>query len=90
MVASKKKPRLTRWYNGDTPFDELDPTEQIAHHIVQEFGDLSPSVGRIMTADLTAPQRQRAIGLFQASLGSLDDPNRDPRRAIDTARTTPG
>ena len=89
MVASKKKPRPTRWYSGDTPFDELNPSEQIAHNIVHEFGDLAPSVERIMAADLTKAQRQRAMNLFQASLDDLDDPNRDPRHAIDTARTTP-
>ncbi len=89
MAAAKKKQlRTTRWFNGDTPFDELDPSEQIAHRIVQEFGDLAPSVDRIMTADLTAPQRQRAISLFWTSLDELDDPNRDPRHAIDAARAT--
>jgi hypothetical protein len=91
MVASKKKPRPTRWYKGDTPFDELDPSEQVAHEIVQEFGDLAPSVERIMAADdLTAPQRLHAVNLFRASLNDLGDPHRDPRNAIETARTTPG
>ena len=85
---NKKQLRTTRWYSGDTPFDELGPSEQIAHLIVREFGDLAPSVDRIMVADLTAPQRQRAMSLFQTSLDDLDDPNRDPRRAIETARTT--
>ena len=85
---NKKQLRTTRWYSGDTPFDELGPSEQIAHLIVREIGDLAPSVDRIMAADLTAPQRQRAISLFQTSLDDLDDPHRDPRRAIETARTT--
>ena len=84
----KKQLRTTRWYTGNTPFDELGPSEQIAHHIVREFGDLAPSVDRIMAADLTAPQRQRAMSLFQTSLDDIGDPNRDPRRAIETARTT--
>jgi truncated hemoglobin YjbI len=88
MATSKKKKfRATRWYDGDTAFDELDPSEQIAHQIVDQFRDLAPSVERIMAADLTAPERQQAIGLFQAALDDLDDPNRDPRHAIDTART---
>ena len=88
MAASRKRQvRATRWYDGDTPVDELDPSEQVAHRIVQEFGDLAPSVERIMAADLTAPQRQQAIGLFQASLDDLDDPDRDPRHAIDTAHS---
>ena len=96
MAASNKRPtrkkqlRSTRWYDGDTPFDDLDPSEQIAHRIVQEFGDLAPSVERIMAADLTAPQRQLAIGLFQTSLDDLGDPNRDPRHAIATAARSTG
>ncbi|MEL6892984.1 MAG: hypothetical protein AAFP84_15435 [Actinomycetota bacterium] len=89
MVASKKKPASTRWYDGTTEFDELGPSEQIAHTIVQEFRDLAPSVERIMTADLTAAQREHAIGLFQTSLGGDDDPHRDPRHAIEVASTTP-
>jgi hypothetical protein len=89
MVASKKKPRPTRWYSGDTPFEELDPSEQVAHGIVQEFGDLAPSVERIMVSDLTAPQRLHAVNLFRASLQEPGDPHRDPRNAIETARTTP-
>ncbi len=86
-TSKKKKLRATRWYDGQTQFDDLDPSEQIAHQIVQTFRDLTPSVERIMTADLTAPQRQHAIGLFQAALDNTADPNRDPRHAIDTART---
>jgi hypothetical protein len=85
MVASKKKPRPTRWYKGDVPLEELDPSEQIAHHIVQEFGDLAPSVERIMAADLTAAQRLSAIDMFRASLRTPGDPHRDPRNAIATA-----
>jgi hypothetical protein len=86
MAAAKKKSRSTRWHRADTPFEDLDPGEQTAHEIVVEFGDLEPSVARIMDADLTAAQRQHAISLFQASLGSPGDPHRDPRRAIDAAR----
>ena len=87
MAAAKKKAQSTRWYGGDIPFDELGPSEQIAHNIVQQFGDLAPSVERIMEAELTGPQRESAIGLFEASLDDLDNPNRDPRHAIDTARS---
>ncbi len=90
MASPKKKPPSTRWYSGDTPFDDLEPSEQIAHRIVEKFGDLEPSVERIMAADLTSEQRLRAIDLFRASLDAVGDPNRDPRNAIETARTTPG
>ena len=90
MATSKKKPKTTRWYRGDTDFDELDPCEQIAHRIVESYGDIAPSVDRIMTADLSAEQRLEAMTLFQSSLGQVGDPHRDPRTAIETARATPG
>jgi len=86
MVASKKKPAQTRWYNGETPFEDLVPSEQVAHEIVQFRRDLSPSVDRIMSADLTETERHRAIGLFQSSLVDLDDPHRNPDKAIAEAR----
>ncbi len=90
MVVSKKnkKPKSTRWYNGDLPFEELDPSEQVAHRIVQKFGDLAPSVDRIMAAELTSAQRLEAINLFNASLGTPDDPHRDPRAAIEAVRNS--
>lgn len=86
VAKKKKKAESTRWYSGDVPFDDLDASEQTAHRIVQEFGDLAPSVDRIMTADLTSTQRLQAINLFSDSLGKLDDPHRDPRAAIEAAR----
>lgn len=86
MVASKKKARSTRWGSSDTPIDELGPSEQVAHHIVLEFGDLAPSVDLIMGADLTDPERLRAIEMFQASLRTPHAPHRDPRNAIAAAR----
>lgn len=85
MAASRKKPIHTAWYDGETPFEELDPSRQVAHQIVELHRDLAPSVDRIMSADLTEPQRHRAIGLFQTSLVASDDPHRDPRNAIAAA-----
>ncbi len=84
MAASKKKkkPSSTRWYSGDAPFEDLGPSEQLAHEIVHEHCDLAPSVERIMAAELTEVQRHRALQLFRTSLGDLGDPNRDPRNAI--------
>lgn len=85
MVASKKKPIHTRWFNGDTPLEDLDPSAQIAHEIVLQHRDLAPSVDRIMTAELTDPQRLHALDLFQKSLVDVDAPYRDPRAAIAAA-----
>ena len=80
-----KKPTLTRWYDGNTPLEELDASEQIAHEIVLEFGDLAPSVTRIMEAEITDDQRVTAMELFRDSLAEPGSPNRDPRVAITTA-----
>ena len=88
MAAAKKKKQSTLWYDGETPFEDLGATEQIAHTIAHKFSDLTPSVERIMSADLTEPQRYRAVSLVEASLGETGDPPRDPRQAIETARAT--
>ncbi len=85
MVKRKKVP-TTRWHNGTTPVEELAEDEQIAHQLVSDFADLAPSVERIMDSDLEAPGRVHALTAFQASLGQLGDPNRDPRVAIENAR----
>ncbi|MGA9278066.1 hypothetical protein [Ilumatobacter sp.] len=87
MAASKKKPTTSQWFTGETPLEELDPSKQVAHEIVQVRRDLMPSVDRIMSADLTEPQRHQAIGLFQASLVDIDDPFRNPDLAIEEARS---
>lgn len=90
MAAAKKKSRSTRWHRADTSDEDLDPSARMAHEIVVEFGDLEPSVARIMDADLTAAQRQHAISLFRSSLGERGDPHRDPRIAIEAARAMSG
>ena len=80
-MAAKKK-TLTRWYDGNTPLEELSACEQVAHEIVLEFGDLAPSVTRIMDAELDDDQRLTAMVSFRDSLHEVGDPNRDPRVAI--------
>ena len=45
-MATKKQP-ATRWFDGSTPIDELPPTEQLAHALVSQYGDLAPSVDRV-------------------------------------------
>lgn len=79
---AKKKLPVSRWHNGTTPVEDLAPNEQLAHEIVTEFGDLTPSVVRIMDAELSEEDRNVALNSFRDSLGSIGDPNRDPRVAI--------
>jgi hypothetical protein len=85
----KMKPRATRWHDGTTPIDELEPNERLAHEMVSRRGDLAPSVDRIMTADLTADQRNHALLAFHDSLNCIGDENRDPRTAIANAASMP-
>jgi hypothetical protein len=81
----KRKPPVTRWYDGTTPVEDLSPNEQLAHEIVSEFRDLAPSVERIMAAELDDDARLQAMTAFRDSRGRTDDPNRDPRVAIANA-----
>jgi hypothetical protein len=86
-----KKPRPARSgqnpYLGEGAVDELSPSNQIAHSIVNDRRDLVPSVERIMNAGLTPDATVHALTLFQNSLTQLDDPYRDPRAAIAAATT---
>ena len=61
---------------------ELGPADQLAHGIVTERPDLMPSVERIMSAELDADGRLRALTLFQTALHTPGDVHRDPRVAI--------
>jgi len=81
----KKKVPATRWHDGSTPIEELPAAEQMAHQLVSERADLTPSVVRIMDAELTEDQRTHALNAFHGSLDSPGDPNRDPRTAIANA-----
>ena len=82
---AKKKVPATRWHDGTTPIEDLAPNELIAHEVVSQYGDLAPSITRIMDADLTDDQRNVALASFRNSLDSIGDPNRDPRVAITNA-----
>jgi hypothetical protein len=62
--------------------DDLGPANRIAFDIVAERRDLLPSVERIMNAGLDEDGTVGALTLFRASLGVVNDPNRDPRVAI--------
>lgn len=82
---AKKKLPVSRWHNGTIPVEDLAPNELLAHQIVTEFGDLTPSVVRIMEAELSEEDRSVALNSFRDSLGTIGDPNRDPRVAIENA-----
>lgn len=79
---AKAKIIVTRWFDGKTPLEELTECEQLAHQIVVVRADLTPSVTRIMDAELEEETCLQALTLFETSLNELGDPNRDPRVAI--------
>jgi hypothetical protein len=79
---AKAKIIVTRWFNGETPLEELPECDQLAHQIVVTRADLTPSVARIMDAELEEDKCLQALTLFDASLDQTGDPNRDPRVAI--------
>ena len=82
---SKKQQIATRWHDGTTPVDDLAPHELMAHQLVAEHRYLTPSVERIMGAELSTSQQLDALTAFRDSLGRIGDPNRDPRVAIASA-----
>lgn len=67
------------------PADQT-PSEAVAARVMARFGDLKPSVERIMSSGLDEDGRMRAISLFEESLGMVGDPNRDPAVAIEAGR----
>ncbi|MBV1894593.1 MAG: hypothetical protein KUG57_11130 [Ilumatobacteraceae bacterium] len=79
---AKAKIIVTRWFNGETPLEELPECDQLAHQIVSVRADLAPSVTRIMDAELPEDDCLKALTLFETSLDQPGDPNRDPRVAI--------
>src|ERR687898_3144121 len=83
MVVRKRSTKAPRnpYLRSESP-DDLGPANRIAYDIVAARRDLLPSVERIMNAGLDEPGTVGALGLFQTSLTSPGDPNRDPRVAI--------
>lgn len=85
MAKAKAKKVDSRWSAGATSVDDLAPRERLAHEIVSAHIDLLPSVERIMESELTEDQGLVALTAFHESLGTVGDPNRDPRVAIENA-----
>ncbi len=69
--------------------EDHTPSEAAAHAIRMEFGDLTPSVNRIMNAGLHEAGTMHAITLFRESLGVPGDENRNPAVAIEAGRLVP-
>jgi hypothetical protein len=83
---SRRKPTaVSPWCGPDVDTETLNPNERLAHEIVVQRRDLTPSVTRIMDAPLTEEARASALGAFGASLTTPGDPNRDPSVAIANA-----
>jgi len=83
-MAKAKKP-TSRWSDGSVSVDDLAPRERLAHEIVSTYGDLLPSVVRIMDAELDDERGLVALTAFRDSINTPGDPNRDPRVAIANA-----
>lgn len=84
-MAKAKKKVSSQWSEGSANVDDLAPRERMAHEIVSTYGDLLPSVERIMDAELTEEQGLVALTAFRDSIGIAGDPNRDPRITIANA-----
>jgi hypothetical protein len=80
MAANSKKPKAAP--PKTRSLEDMTPSERIGHGILAAFGDLAPSVDKIMQAPLSEAQRLRAITSFEAALRTVGDPHRDPRYAI--------
>ena len=83
--------KRTRGKQAATPLHDVSTESgQIAQEIVDQYGDLAPSVNKIMGAGLAEPGRLYAIGAFRGALASPSDPMRDPRNAIEAGRLVDG
>ena len=83
-MAAKKQP-TSKWFDGTTPLEELPETDQLAHQISLERGDLGSSIHRIMDSELDDDATLQALTAFHTSLTNPGDENRDPRVAIANA-----
>lgn len=89
MAVSKPvrrtKPVPSPWWNATVDIETLNEHQRLAHEIVTRRRDLTPSVERIMEANLADEVRLRALAAFNAALATPGDPNRDPRVALANA-----
>lgn len=85
-MATRKQP-VSKWFDGSTPLEDLSESEQLAHQIATERGDLGASISKIMDADLSDDGTLQALGAFHESLSNPGDENRDPAVAIANAQS---
>jgi hypothetical protein len=83
--TNRKPAPSSAWWQPSVDIESLSPDQRLAHEVVVRRRDLTPSVERIMTADLDPSQRSVALTAFSNALDSPGDPNRDPRVAIENA-----
>ncbi len=70
--------------------EDDSPSGLVAAEILARYGDLAPSVKRIMQAELSDAGRLHAITLFRESLSSPSDPMRNPVGAIAAGQAIDG
>jgi hypothetical protein len=63
-------------------YDDMTGSQQLAHDIISQYVDLTPSVNRIVEAPLSEAGRLHALTLFRDSLSSPGDPMRHPLKAL--------
>jgi hypothetical protein len=80
--------RKTKAKAKDVGYDDLPESGKLAHDIVATYGDLRPSVTKILDAELSEGQKVHALSAFQASIGVPGDANRNPAVAIEQAART--
>lgn len=86
-AAKPRKAAAKRGVKPGAPLpDDHTPSEGVAYAIRTEFGDLAPSVNRIMNAGLDEAGTMVAITLFRDSLGVKGDKYRNPMEAIEAGR----
>jgi hypothetical protein len=83
--TAKNKRSASEPYLDPDPAEPLEGANLVASEILADRRDLLPSVQLIMSAELDDDARMNAVELFRDSLDQIDDPNRDPRVAIDNA-----
>jgi hypothetical protein len=77
MATTRKKPK-----QPPVGYADMSGSQQLAHDIISQFVDLTPSVNRIVEAPLSEAGRLHALTLFRDSLSSPGDPMRHPARAL--------
>ena len=85
MVTKKAAKGAGNPFLGNGDLEAMSPANRLAYEIVAARRDVLPSVERIINAGLAEDETVTALSLFRTALGSIDDPNRDPRAAVAAA-----